>query len=89
MFEKHLWNSFLLYLVVEILQLVHENSNFSDVLCKEVFWKTFQNSQVSKEKIFLKLLRNSQKNILARVSFYIKLQAGNLKLSEAATGDVL
>ena len=28
MLDKHLWNSFLLYLLVEILQLVHEISSF-------------------------------------------------------------
>ena len=44
---------------------------------------------MSKEKIFLKILRNSQKNTFAGVSFYIKLQAGRLKLSEAVTEDVL
>ena len=44
---------------------------------------------MSKEKIFLKILRNSQKNIFAGVSFYIKLQVGRLKLSEAVTEDVL
>ena len=44
---------------------------------------------MSKEKIFLKILRNSQKNIFAGVSFYIKLHAGRLKLSEAVTEDVL
>ena len=37
----------------------------------------------------LKILQNSQKYIFAGVSFLIKLQAGNMKLSEAATGDVL
>ena len=44
---------------------------------------------LSKEKMSLKILQNSQKNIFAVVSFLIKLQAGNLKLSEAATGDAL
>ena len=34
-----------------------------------------------------KSLQNSQKNIFARISFLIKLQARNLKLSESATGD--
>ena len=37
----------------------------------------------------LKILQNSKKNIFAVVSFLIKLQARNLKLSVAATGDVL
>ena len=44
---------------------------------------------LSKEKMFLKILQNSQKNIFSGVSFLIKLQAGNLKPSEVATGDVL
>ena len=41
------------------------------------------------QKIILNILQNSQKNIYAGVSFLIKLQAGNLKMSEAATGDLL
>ena len=41
------------------------------------------------QKIFLKTLQNSQKNIFAGVSFSIKLQATNLKLSETATGNDL
>ena len=39
--------------------------------------------------MFLKILQISQKNVFAGVPFLIKLQAGNLKLSEAATGNVL
>ena len=39
--------------------------------------------------MFLKTLQHSQKNVLAGVSFLIKLRAGNLELSEAATGDVM
>ena len=123
MLEKHLWNSFLLYLVVEkknffflsgflswtftihevveILQLLHEMSSFPEVLYKRSVLKNFseftdkhkkQSSSggvLSKEKMFLKILQNSQKNIFAGVSSLIKLQGGNLKLSEAATGDVL
>ena len=41
------------------------------------------------KKVFLKILQISQKNVFAGVPFLIKLQAGNLKLSEAATGNVL
>ena len=41
------------------------------------------------KKMFLKTLQISQKDAFAGVSFLIKLQAGNLKLSEAATGYVL
>ena len=44
---------------------------------------------LSKEKMFLKVLQNSQKNIFSEVSFLIKLQAENLKPSEAVTGYVL
>ena len=40
-------------------------------------------------KDVLKNLEKSQKKLFAGVSFLIKLQAGHLKLSEAATGDVL
>ena len=40
------------------------------------------------QKMFLKILQNSQKNIFGGV-FLIKFQAGNLKLSEAAAGDDL
>ena len=43
---------------------------------------------LSKVKIPLKML-NSQKNLFAVVSFIMKLQSGNLRLSGAATGDVL
>ena len=39
--------------------------------------------------MLLKILQNLQKDIFAGVSFLIKLQAGNLKLSEAVTGDVM
>ena len=39
--------------------------------------------------MFLKILQNLQKNVFDGVPFLVKLQAGNLKLSEAATGDVL
>ena len=66
-------------------------------LIKEVFWKTSQNSQINLrnshpevfcQRIFLKILQNSQKNIFAGISFLIKVQVGNLKLAEAATEDL-
>ena len=38
--------------------------------------------------MFLEILQNSQKNIFAGISFLIKVQAGKLKLSEAATEHV-
>ena len=41
MFEKHLWNSFSLYLLVEILQLVHEISSSSEVLYERGVLKNF------------------------------------------------
>ena len=94
MLEKHLQNT--LYDVFEIRQL--EISSFPEVLYKRGDLKNSQNSQISTrsshlevfcQKMFLKILQNSQIRIFASVSFLIKLQAGNLKMSEAATGDVL
>ena len=88
----------LLYLVVEILQLVHEISSFPEVLYKIGDLKNFSKLQVNTrsshpevfcKKMFLKILQISQKNVFVGVPFIIKLQAGNLKLSEAATGNVL
>ena len=61
--------------------------NFTDKLKK-------QSSKGVLSKDFLKTFQNSQKNIFARISFVIKLQAANslfgnsLKLSETATGVV-
>ena len=46
-FEKHLWNSLLLYRVVEILQLLHEIPVFQRCSIREVFWKTSQNSHIN------------------------------------------
>ena len=76
------------------------NSSFPEVLYKWSVLKNFSkfrdkdNKQsyrgaLSKEKIFLKILQNSHKNIFVGVSFLIKLQAGKLQLPEAATGDVV
>ena len=53
---------------------VNTRSSHLEVFCKKMFWK---------------ILQISQKNVFAGVPFIIKLQAGNLKLSEAATGNVL
>ena len=53
---------------------VNTRSSHPEVFCK---------------KMFLKILQISQKNIFVGVPFLIKLQAGNLKLSETATEDVL
>ena len=63
---------------------VLKNSKFTDKLKKQS-----SGGLLSKEKISLKILQNSQKNIFAAVSFLTRLQAGNLKLAGAATGDVL
>ena len=62
-----------------------------------MFWKTYQNLQkkntrsshpeVLWQKIFLQILQNLQKNIFSGFSFLIKLQAGNLKLSEVVMGN--
>ena len=63
-----------------------------------MIWKTSQNSQINTrsshpevfcQNVFLKILQNSQINIFAGVYFFIKLQGGNLKLSEAANGGIL
>ena len=84
--------------MVEILQLVHETSSFPEVLYKIGDLKNFSKLQVNTrrshpevfcKKMFLKILQNSQKSVFDGVPFLIKLQAGNLKLSEAATGNVL
>ena len=92
MLEKHLSNTFLLYLVVEILQLVHEITSFLEVLYKRNDLKTCQNSQINKKQssggdLSKDALKNFAK--FTEVFFLIKLQAGNLKLSQAATGNVL
>ena len=41
MLEKHLLNNFLLYLLVEILQLVHEISSFQEVFYEKGVLKNF------------------------------------------------
>ena len=61
--------------------------NFSKLTDKHK--KQSSGGVLSKEKMLLKILKNSQKNIYSGVSFLMKLQAGNLKLVEAATGNVL
>ena len=82
------------------MQLEHEISNLPEVLYKRSVLKNFSKftgkhkkewsgGVLSKEKMFLKILQNSPKNIFAGDSFLIKLQTENLKLSEAVTGDVL
>ena len=74
MLEKQLWNRFLLHLVIETLQLVHEVSCFPQVLYKRGVLKNFLKfTEKHKSGVFL----------------LIKLQAENLKLTEAAVGDSL
>ena len=41
MFEKHMWNTCLLYVVVEVWQLVNEISSFPEVLCERGDLKNF------------------------------------------------
>ena len=62
---------------------VLKNSKFTDKHKKQS-----SGGVLSKEKMSLKILQNSQKNIFPVVSFIMKLQARKLKLSGAATGDV-
>ena len=92
--EKHV--SFLLYLLVEILQFVNEIGSFTEVLYKTGILKNFL-------KFTSKHKRHSSGDVLSKVNLktfvkftenhlcqsLLKLQVGNLKLSEAATGDDL
>ena len=85
MLEKHLRNSFLLQILVEILQLVHETSSFPEVLYQKGVLKTFSKytqeaviRRCSVKKAFLKIL---PKNL----ETFEKIKAGNLKPPEAAT----
>ena len=66
------------------LSVLKNVSRFTDKHKKQSF-----EGVLSKEKMFLKSLQNSQKNIFSRFSFLIKLRAGKLKPSEAATGNNL
>ena len=86
-----------MYLLVEILPLVHEISSFSEVPYKRDALRNFSKfldklkKQSSGSALSKDVLRNVAKfseNIFAGISFLIKLQGGNLKLSETATGDV-
>ena len=73
---------------------MHEISSFSEVLYGRGVLKNFSKftdklkKQSSRGVLSKDDLQNSQKNIFVRISFLIKLQTGNLKLSEEATGDV-
>ena len=61
--------------------VLKNSSKFTDRLKK-------QSSGGVLSKDVIKILKNSQKNIFAGISFVIKLQAGNLRLSAATTGDI-
>ena len=71
-----MWNTCLLYVVVEIRQLVNEISSFPEVLYKrgdlENFSKfTDKNKKQSSggvwQKMFLKIFENSQNNVFSGV----------------------
>ena len=61
--------------------VLKNSSKFTDTLKK-------QSSGGVLSKDVIKILKNSQKNIFVGISFVIKLQAGNLRLSEVTTGDI-
>ena len=78
MLEKHLWNTFLLYVMVEIRQLLNEISSFPAVLYKRGDLKNVSkfgdknkkpSSRGVRLKMFLKISQNPQRNIFAGVSF--------------------
>ena len=78
------------------MQLVHEISSLPEMLYKRGDVKnsriTDKHKRQSSGGALLKDVKNFSKftkNLFAGVSFLIKLQAGNLNLSEAATGYVL
>ena len=86
---------FLLYVVVEILQLVHATSsfyksgdlkNFSRFLDKH---KKQSSGGVLSKDVLKNFVKFAENNIFAGVSLLTKLQAGNLTLAEAAAGYVL
>ena len=77
--------------MVEILQLVHKISSFPDVLYKRGYLKNFSKftDNYKKQSSGYVLSKDVLKYIIKNKFFKIKLQAGNLKLSEAGTGDIL
>ena len=82
-----------MYLLVEIVQLVHEISSFSEVLYKRGVSKfTDKHKKQSLGGVLSKdVLQNFAKfteKPLCRNPFLKRLQARNGKLSEGATGDV-
>ena len=96
MIEKHLRNSFSLYLLLEILQLVHEVSSFSEVLYKRSVMKNCSKftEKLKKQSSGGVLSKDVHKNFakfteqhLCRNLLKLSRAVTNLKLSEAATGD--
>ena len=82
MLEKHLWNSFLLYLVVEILQLVHKIAVSLRCSIKEaqniiVFWKTPQNSNTKTQKN--KHKKQSSGGVLSKENMFLKILQNSQK----------
>ena len=75
MLEKCLWNTFLLYVVVEIRQLIYEISSFPEVPNERGDLKKF--------------LKFTDKNLCLSPFLNKIAGCGNLQLSEAATGGVL
>ena len=72
MLEKHLWNSFLLYLMVEILQFLHEVTTFLEVLYKRSVMKNFskftdkhkkQSKGVQRKDVFKNFAKFTEKNL--------------------------
>ena len=94
--EHHL---FLVILVTNVFWLKSCNLYMKQAVCrrysrKKVLWKRDIHPQAyirrcSVKKMFLKISQNSQKINFAGVSFLIKLEVRNLKLSETATVGVL
>ena len=93
-----MWNTCLLYVVIEIRQLVNETSSFPEVLYRRGDLKNFskftdkhkkQSSGGLLTKDFHKNFTKFTDKHLSPSLFFNKAVGGNLELSEAATGDVL
>ena len=77
--EKHLWNCFSLYLVIETLQFVHEIGSFPEVLFKKCVLRNFsklidkckkQSSKyLPKKKKFLKFCKVHRKKSVLQSRF--------------------
>ena len=57
---------------------------FSSFTCKLFFWQK-QPPEVFCKKMFLQMLQNAQENILARIPFFIKLQASTYSVIKKET----